>query len=233
MLFPHPGPLRLLGFTPEGISLGQNGNKVRGSSVLPSRGLCGSRSVCVVGDAGWSWILLICPSRPNFLTREPYFIKDNTAQLRGHGMNSLPTGEKWSWEAIWQFLPLRGDESGDFRNLPVSQIQVPRPKFSNSARRKSSKPQDRRQLQVRLWMLDSLNSVKAIWQHLGRVLSWGVGLALLCILAGKRCVWRCLCAGICFRRRCHCVCVCLGWVWVFLAFHYYFCFVLLLLKKCP
>lgn len=41
-------------------------------------------------------------------------------------------------------------------------------------------------------MLNSLNSVKAIWQHLGRVLSLGVGLALLLILARKRCVWRCL-----------------------------------------
>lgn len=41
-------------------------------------------------------------------------------------------------------------------------------------------------------MLNSLNSVKAIWQHLGRVLSLGVELALLFILAGKRCVGRCL-----------------------------------------
>lgn len=46
-------------------------------------------------------------------------------------------------------------------------------------------------------MLNSLNSVKAIWQHLGHVLSLGVGLAVLFILAGKRCVWRCLHARVC------------------------------------
>lgn len=45
-------------------------------------------------------------------------------------------------------------------------------------------------------MLNSLNSVKAIWQHLVRVLSLGVGLALLFILARKRCVWRCLHARV-------------------------------------
>lgn len=129
---------------------------------------------------GCSWTQLIWAISPQISTWELCFIGDNIAESRGHGMNSSSLLKKMDMETLETSQPHK--------------FKSPGPSVPDSSHWGSPKPKDRWQLQG---YLDSLNPSKAIWQHLGRVLSSGVGLALLFILAGKRGGWRCLRARVC------------------------------------